>query len=1035
MPLADLRQNARLIRLSFPKKDGPSSELLVNRFEGFESVSRGFRFTLELLSDDAQIDLVALQGKQMCVSLVLPDGNLRPFTGYVRTIKLVRTDGGFAFYEAVLVPWFEFSTLRHDNRIFHDQDLRAQTGLLLDEYATLGQWRWEVSGEVPRFTMAVQWNESQHNYLSRRWEAASYAYYFSHTEDGHVLHVVNDTTSLPPIESPAPDIRFHRGEGPKDEDAIGQWSPVREWVSARRAVGGFDFKSPLPLHTDQSSSVEQGDVPEIETYTYEGHYGFKQNPGARDLASRRLKENEARLAQFEAQGNNRYVAPGRWFKLTDHFHYKGDAAQFVILEVHHEASNNYLQTDDKGQPKPAEYKNRFICLPKQTPWHPGVGFNSQASLILAPQTATVVGPESEGSLHVDEYGRIRVKFHWDREEGTLGSSWVRVSSNWAGSQNGLSSHPRVGSEVVIQFLDGNPDHPLATSSVHNSHYMPPWKLPEQRALMGLRSRELTHGGGNSAGGRSNHLLLDDTPESIQVQMRSDHQASQLSLGHITRIEDHAGRKDARGQGFELRTDGHGAVRAQRGLLLSTEPRPNAQRHTTDMGETVQRLEQGKDLHNSMSEAAQLAKGHLAGDQDEVIKALLAQVQALKGQGGNPAQGEFPELQEPHVVLASPVGIETSAQGSTHQMSTEHHAVTSGAHTSFSAGKSLLVSVREAVRMFAYKAGMKLVAASADIDITALKDSVNILAKLNITHTANRITITAKEEVVINGGTSFSRWNASGIVHGTNGLWREHAAQHSLVVGAAEGRPNLPTPTVLPLGMLALSNQYVNGAGASVEPVKAGPYTVTDAQGGVHQGSLSGRGIQSVSGLPMGVAQVEFGKDPRDPWDEGSHVGPADDLALRSGAGVQEVGVQAPSPAASAPSSPASSPANNIGNNVANSASPSASSGGSAVAGMGALAAGIGSVAATQAALARVAPLTAMAQQGLGAAQAVAQGGGSKVLLDTMSQVVPLAGKQAAPLGALPVQALRDGLPTQSTVLAKALPSALPSLPALSPKTI
>ncbi len=437
MPIQDLlgeRQNARLIRLSFPKKDGPSSELLVNRFEGFESISRGFRFTLELLSDDAKIDIVALQGKQMCVSLVLPDGQLRPFTGYVRTIKLVRTDGGFAFYEAVLVPWFEFSKLRHDNRVFHDQSLLAQTRLLLDEYSALGSWEWHVLGEVPRFTMAVQWNESQHNYLCRRWEAASYAHYFSHTDQGHVLHVIDNTTLLPPIEGPGPQIRFHRGEGPKDEDAIGQWSPVRQWISTKRAVGGFDFKGPVPVHTHQTTSAEQGDVPEIETYTYEGHYGFKFSTGADDLAWRRLKESEARLAQFEAQGNNRYVAPGRWFKLTDHFKYTGDEAQFVILEVHHEASNNYLQTDDKGQRKPAEYKNRFTCLPQKTPWHPGVGFNSQPSLILAPQTATVVGPQEMGSLNVDvreskcgTSAMVNVELCDQKRPSTGASGWVNGS--------------------------------------------------------------------------------------------------------------------------------------------------------------------------------------------------------------------------------------------------------------------------------------------------------------------------------------------------------------------------------------------------------------------------------------------------------------------------------------------------------------------------------------------------------------------------------------------------------------------------------
>jgi type VI secretion system secreted protein VgrG len=168
--------------------------------------------------------------------------------------------------------------------------------------------------------------------------------------------------------------------------------------------------------------------------------------------------------------------------------------------------------------------------------------------------------------------------------------------------------------------------------------------------------------------------------------------------------------------------------------------------------------------------------------------------------------------------------------------------------------------------------MKLVAASADIDITALKDSVNILAKLNITHTSNRITITAKEEVVINGGSSFSRWNASGIVHGTSGNWVQHAAHHSFEPAKSEGTPSLPQPVQLAPGQLDLYHHYVNPKGAQRQGIRQGEYTVVDAEGGVHQGVLDADGFASVAGLPMGMATVSYGKDPRDPWDEDSYLG-------------------------------------------------------------------------------------------------------------------------------------------------------------------
>ena len=863
--LLEAHQTTRLLRMSFPRNDGPEARLMVNRLNGTEYLSRDFAFKVELLSDDACIELEAMHGKLLCISLVQADGRLRPFTGYVTSFKLVKTDGGVAFYEAVLKPWLAYTCMRRNNRLFHAQSLREQADTIFDDYGALPAWEWKVGGEQPQLTMATQWDETDHNYLCRRWEAAGYSYWYEHSGDGHTLTVCDDTRAAEPIGRPSPGIRFHGAGGAVDEDAIGEWSPLRQWASGQAAVSGFDFKSPRPIHADTVTIAEQGDIPQLEVHSYEGHYGFKHQSGAYQLTRLRMEEIEARGKLYEAQGNNRHVAPAKWFRLLGHFS-ESENSEFLILEVHHEASNNYLQ----GKEALAEYKNRLLCQPKALPWRPGRGFNSTDTRLLALQTAIVVGREGQGSLNVDQYGRIQVRFHWDRDES--GSCWVRVSSNWAGGEKGLSSHPRVGSEVIVQWLDGNPDHPIVTGSVYNQSYMPPWKLPEQRALMGLRSRELTAEGGNTPGGRSNHLVLDDTQGQIQAQIKSDHLASQLSLGHIARIEDNAGRKDARGQGFELRTDGIGAVRAQQGLLLSTEGRPNARAHITDMAETVARMAQGQELHDSLSQTAQQAQAHQPGDQDQVAAALQAQVDAIKGQGGTPAQGEFPEFKAAHLLLASPAGIETSTQGSTHLMSVEHTALTSGGHTSLSAGKSLLVSVKEAVRMFAYKAGMKLVAASADIDITALKDSVNILAKLNITHTANRITITAKEEVVINGGTSFSRWNASGIVHGTGGNWVQHAAHHSFVPAKSEGTPALPQTVQLAPGQLDLYHQYVNLAGGKKGGIRQGDYTVVDAEGGIHQGTLDGNGFASVAGLPMGMATVSYGKDPRDPWDEDSYLG-------------------------------------------------------------------------------------------------------------------------------------------------------------------
>ncbi|MCR6480953.1 type VI secretion system tip protein VgrG, partial [Variovorax sp. ZS18.2.2] len=676
------------------------------------------------------------------------------------------------------------------------QTLRAQTEAIFNDYGVLPKWEWFVRGEDTPHTMAVQGGgaggESDHNYLHRRWEAAGYSYWYEHSAEGHTLNLCDDSTLAKAVDGSSPEIRFQNEGGAQEEDAIGQWSAVRELVSAQTAVSAFDFKSPRPQHAEMPSSNQQGDVPQLEVHEYGGARHFKTSREGDARARLRIEEIEAHGKHFEAQGNNRFVLPGRYFRLADHFgRTQGDGpeSEFLILSVEHRAKNNYLQEPgtaaaEAGRPNGsrAEYRNNFTCSRRFVAWMPGRGFHSAEQRVLAPQTATVVGPASEGSIHTDEYDRIRVQFHWDREgqNDEKSSAWVRVMSNWAGGETGMVSIPRVGSEVVVLCLDGNPDHPVVMGVVYNAQRMPPWSLPGQKALMGLRSRELAEGSGNEPGGKSNHLLLDDTQGKIQAQLKSDHDSTSLSLGHIARIEDNAGRKDLRGQGFELRTDGHGAIRAKDGLLISTEARPNAQAHITDMGETVQRLTQGRDLHEGLSEAAKQAKAHEAGDQDEVANSLKAQNDAIKGTGGNKAEGDFPELGEPHLVLASPAGIETATAASTHIASDQHVALTSGAHTSIAAGKSLLVSAGEAVRIAAFEKGMRLIAANSNIDISALKNSINILAKLDVKVEANKIMITAKEEVLINGGTSYTRWNASGIESGTNGIWREHAAVHSLV---------------------------------------------------------------------------------------------------------------------------------------------------------------------------------------------------------------------------------------------------------------
>jgi type VI secretion system secreted protein VgrG len=779
--LADRQQN-RILRLSFPNDDGPSSLLLVNAIDAVESVSRDFEFTVQLLSDDPALALKDMQGKLLSVELVRGDGSLRHFTGYVFSFACKRSDGGITFYEAKLGPWLRFLSLRMDNYLFHGMTLREQTDDVFNDYATLANWDWRVAGDDPAWTDACQFDETDFNYLSRRWEAAGYMYWYEHTAAGHQLIVSDDSTLAPPVDGGG-SIRFQRHGGIREEDAIDTWSPVRSIIPGHAALTGFDFKVPGTHKAAVPTIAEQGDVPSLESYEYAGAYGFADwNDGDR-LARLRMSEFEARAKYYETQGNSRWCMPGRSLQLTDHFRH--DAAfddgrhgsdRFLILTVQHTATNNYLHPQGE-QP---HYRNRMTCSRLDVPWHPGRGFNSRDTRILTPQSATIVGPTGPDTLYTDEYGRVRVQFHWDRAGSfdERSSAWVRVASSWAGAELGGMALPRVGSEVLVQWLDGNPDRPIITGSVFNAQYMPPWELPAQQALSGLRSRELAPDSGNAAGGRSNHLILDDTHNALQAQLKSDYGCSQLSLGRITRIEDARGRRDARGEGWEIATDAWGVARAGKGLLITTEARPNAAGAAKNMAETTARLGAAYDEQAAQAKAAeQYGAQEKTVLQADAAQAVKAQNDAIRGAD---AGAEFPELSEPNLVLSGAAGIALTSGRSTHVASTEHTSLTSGKSLSIAAGTSLFASVRESLRLFVQRAGMKLIAAAGDIDVKALSDSVNILAKLNITHTADKILISAREEVQINGGGSYIKFTKGGIEQGTSGSNVSHAAKHSVV---------------------------------------------------------------------------------------------------------------------------------------------------------------------------------------------------------------------------------------------------------------
>ncbi|MES2261899.1 MAG: type VI secretion system tip protein TssI/VgrG [Pseudomonadota bacterium] len=512
------RQHDRILRLSFPQGDGPSAQLLVNRLDAFEALSRPFEFTVELLSNDPNLELKALQGKQLCVELVRRDGTLRYFCGHVFSFSLKTVDGNVSYYEAKLGPWYKYLEMRKDNYLFHYTTLYQQTSSIFGDYGGLADWEWRVRSGDEVMTDSCQYGESDSNYLERKWVAAGIVYWFEHGPGGHRMVLSDDTTSAPPIDGNI-EIPFQRHAGAFEEDGIGEWSPSRQVTEGSVALASYDFKSARPVVTTLPTLNKQGAVPDIESYEYTGALGFKNGDAGRSLAQLRMEEMEAAGKQFTGAGNNRQAMPGRWFRLSGHFDTSGSGAdkqarEFLITEVRHSVSNNY----HVSATAPSRYENTLTCIRKIIPWRAGRDHNSVETKIHGIQTATVVGPKGE-EIHTDKYGRVRVQFHWDRAGGNdeKSSAWIRVATPWAGSNFGMTSIPRIGTEVLIQFIDGCPDRPIITGMVPNANTMPPWTLPDNKTQSGILTRSTPAGRYDNA----NALRFEDKKGAEQLWLHAE----------------------------------------------------------------------------------------------------------------------------------------------------------------------------------------------------------------------------------------------------------------------------------------------------------------------------------------------------------------------------------------------------------------------------------------------------------------------------------------------------------------------------------
>jgi type VI secretion system secreted protein VgrG len=498
-------QANRRLRIATPL--GPDA-LLITALSGTEGVSTLFRFEAELLGRDEHADFDAIVGKGVTVAIAAGGGD-RYVSGIVSRFSQAGTVGRHASYRAEIVPWLWLLTRTADCRIFQKKSVPDIVKQLLGEYG-LADYRFQLGGSYEPREYCVQYRETDYDFIARLLEEEGIFYFFDHEDGKHTLVVGDSARAHEPC--PLTDrTRFvHEQESVNEDDVVTWFSKEQEVRAGKWSLTDYCFETPS---LDLAASAIGFDSRGLELYDYPACAPNRDRTEA--LARIRQQEVDAARVVFRGTGYVRSLTTGFKFSLRSVGEgvSSGFDGSYVLTSVHHRASESYAAGDDVPE---VSYTNDFACIESSVPFRPAR--RTPRPVVHGLQTAVVVGPAGE-EIFVDEYGRVKVQFHWDREGkwDENSSCWIRVSQDWAGKNWGIVSIPRIGQEVIVSFLEGDPDQPVITGRVYNAEQMPPYELPANRTQSGIKSR--TSVGGTPS--NFNELRFEDKKGAEEVFLHAE----------------------------------------------------------------------------------------------------------------------------------------------------------------------------------------------------------------------------------------------------------------------------------------------------------------------------------------------------------------------------------------------------------------------------------------------------------------------------------------------------------------------------------
>ncbi|MND74314.1 Phage-related baseplate assembly protein [compost metagenome] len=682
----------------------------------------------------------------------------------------------------------------------------------------------------------MQSNESDYDFLTRLWRSEGINWLVDESQllvadpsasiQPQVLRLIDDNQNYQALERRS--LRYQRSSATEQFDSITQVKAERRLQPSSVHVQRWQADA---LQQEEGSGSVQGTQKHSEHYdnaslnledAWHVSPAWMQDLNGEDQATASGNSQIEQLnqhinayhhlssKQFTVSGNVRDAQVGYWFELNDHPELeRHDSAEkeFLILSKHYYNQNNLpkelqqqlerLLPKDKLKAAQLDSQNleqrHFAELNvvrrniKAVPeYHP-----LEHRPAAYPQRARVVGLEGE-SIHVDQWGRIKVRFLFTRtddhsHDGGAGSNdndtdsaWVDVLTPWAGAGYGARFLPRVGEIVVIDFFDGNIDRPFVVGRIHEAERYPTQfdqkgQLPDTKKLSGIRSEEVDGKG-------FNQLRFDDTTGQISAQLQSSHAASQLNLGNLSHPKDKA-ESEGRGEGFELRTDQWGAVRAGSGLLVSTYKQDQAQGVHLDATDAKKQIEGGLNNAKALSEVAK----NQQTDPLENLENLKSFIEKLEQQDNAKAK----TFKEAIMLLASPNSVALSSNEDIHLSADGQLNQTAGDSINLSTQKNLIAHAQNKISLFAAQEGARLYAGKGKVEIQAQGDGADLIARkaVQIISAEDKIEATAAKEIVLTAGGSQVKITSSGIFMTTGGKFEVKAGQH-LFMGGAEVGMNL-----------------------------------------------------------------------------------------------------------------------------------------------------------------------------------------------------------------------------------------------------